>query len=98
MALNVDDMWSLDDFQRRVMMNLFSDQVSPGEAARRRSKRRELVLLLDGIEEDNYVKIDEASQQLCQLARLAPVKATKLDPATPDVPDYSQPRDQVVES
>lgn len=98
MALNIDDMWSLDDFQRRVMMNLFSDQVSAGEGARRRSKRRELVLLLEGVQEDNYVKISDAAEHLTALARLAPAKPVEPDPAPAVIPDYSAPEDQAVES
>lgn len=92
--VNVDDMWALDDFQRRIMQNLFSDRVTLEEIGRRREKRGALVLFLEGVDADNADRLSFASRRLIELAHHCPAEGNDLPTPTPD---YGQHRDQVSE-
>ncbi len=61
-----NDPWAFDDYQRRVMQRLFSDQVSEEEQRANRVRRSALAMLFEGLHERDRVKVSMAASTLAE--------------------------------
>lgn len=62
-----NDPWAFDDFQRRVMLKLFSERDDEDTQRRNRLKRSALVLLLEGLADDDRQKVTMAAATMAEV-------------------------------
>lgn len=68
-----NDPWAFDDFQRRVMLKLFSEREDEDTQRRNRIKRSALTTLLEGLYEDDRQKVSMAAATLREVTSERPL-------------------------